>query len=160
MSTPGGYFVRWIGPWRITETYSLEYGTEQYWVRWYEEEPHCDECPARGYPHVGPKVESAEPKYQTQQQDQEEAMNVDPTQLTEPFTMRVLLGLIDDLTDSGECSFDHHGYCQGHCWFETNPPCPHGRAKRLLNRWQDTIGFTSHVNDSTPCPFCGHIEPA
>ncbi|MFI2663382.1 hypothetical protein [Micromonospora carbonacea] len=41
-------------------------------------------------------------------------------------------GLIADLVDPDPCSFDHHGYCQAHAWFETDPPCPHERAKKLL----------------------------
>ena len=40
-------------------------------------------------------------------------------------------GLVADLVDGGKCTFDHHGYCQEHGWFETEPACPHGRAKAL-----------------------------
>lgn len=39
--------------------------------------------------------------------------------------------LVVDLVDDGMCRFDHHGYCQEHGWFETEPACPHGRAKAL-----------------------------
>lgn len=39
--------------------------------------------------------------------------------------------LAKDLYDDGECWFDHHGYCQEHGWFETEPACPHGRARAL-----------------------------
>ena len=48
--------------------------------------------------------------------------------------IQVLEGLLRDLVAGEEpCShFDHHGYCQTHGWFETDPPCPHGRAIRLL----------------------------
>jgi hypothetical protein len=41
-------------------------------------------------------------------------------------------GLLADLTDPGECWYDHHGYCQEHGWFDTDPRCPHARAKALL----------------------------
>ncbi|MER7487936.1 hypothetical protein ABTY20_18915 [Streptomyces sp. NPDC126497] len=44
-----------------------------------------------------------------------------------------LLKLVRDLIDPDPCTFDHHGYCQAHGWFETDPACPHGRAKRLLD---------------------------
>lgn len=40
--------------------------------------------------------------------------------------------LVHDLIDPGECWFDHHGYCQEHGWMETEPPCPHARAKEAL----------------------------
>lgn len=39
--------------------------------------------------------------------------------------------LLADLTDPDECWFDHHGYCQAHGWMQTDPPCPHARAKQL-----------------------------
>lgn len=44
-------------------------------------------------------------------------------------------GLVRDLAEAEfkrPCSFDHHGYCQEHGWFETDPPCPIPRAKALL----------------------------
>lgn len=41
--------------------------------------------------------------------------------------------LLADLTDPDPCWFDHHGYCQAHWWMETDPECPHERAKRVLN---------------------------
>ncbi len=44
----------------------------------------------------------------------------------------LLVELLRDLTDPGECSFDHHGYCQEHVWLTDERPCPHGRAKKLL----------------------------
>ena len=43
-----------------------------------------------------------------------------------------LLEIIRDLTDLDDCWLDHHGYCQAHGWFETEPKCPHARAKELL----------------------------
>lgn len=43
-----------------------------------------------------------------------------------------LLTLIGDLTDPGDCWYDHHGYCQEHGWFATTPRCPHARAKDVL----------------------------
>jgi len=39
--------------------------------------------------------------------------------------------IVDDLTDPAPCSFDHHGYCQAHGYFETEPKCPQARAKEL-----------------------------
>lgn len=47
-----------------------------------------------------------------------------------------LLQLIRDLTDPDPCQYDHHGYCQAHGWTETEPRCPHARAKELLE-WTD-----------------------
>lgn len=44
-----------------------------------------------------------------------------------------LVRVVEDLIDEDECSYDHHGYCQAHSWFETDPPCPHSRAKKLLS---------------------------
>lgn len=34
--------------------------------------------------------------------------------------------------DDDPCEFDHHGYCQAHNWFYTEPKCPDARAKELL----------------------------
>lgn len=39
--------------------------------------------------------------------------------------------LVCDFVDPDPCFFDHHGYCQAHGWFDTDPGCPHGRAKAL-----------------------------
>ncbi|WP_406145640.1 hypothetical protein [Streptomyces anulatus] len=39
--------------------------------------------------------------------------------------------LVADFIDPDPCHFDHHGYCQAHGWFATDPGCPHGRAKAL-----------------------------
>jgi hypothetical protein len=41
-----------------------------------------------------------------------------------------LVGLVMELTDAGECWYDHHGLCQAHSLQER--PCPHSRAKDLL----------------------------
>lgn len=43
-----------------------------------------------------------------------------------------LLGLIADFVDPDPCYYDHHGYCQAHGWTDTEPRCPHARAKELL----------------------------
>lgn len=29
------------------------------------------------------------------------------------------------------CRYDHHGYCQEHGWFETDPPCAIKRAREI-----------------------------
>ena len=42
--------------------------------------------------------------------------------------------IIKDLVDEDNCEFDHHGFCQAHGWFGTDPICPHGRAKSFLKR--------------------------
>lgn len=44
------------------------------------------------------------------------------------LTMR---SIVRDLTDPDECTFDHHGNCQAHGWTQTDPKCPHARAKEL-----------------------------
>jgi hypothetical protein len=49
------------------------------------------------------------------------------------MTRNDLLDVIRDLTDPDECDYDHHGYCQAHGWFETDPTCPHARAKQVLS---------------------------
>lgn len=41
-------------------------------------------------------------------------------------------GLLEDLADPDPCWYDHHGYCQAHGWLQTDPKCPHLRAKELL----------------------------
>ena len=43
-----------------------------------------------------------------------------------------VIALIEDLTRNEPCRPDHHGYCHEHLWFETEPACPHARAKQLL----------------------------
>lgn len=50
---------------------------------------------------------------------------------------RPLLDLIADFVDPDPCYFDHHGYCQAHGWFDTDPKCPHARAKELLAKQTD-----------------------
>lgn len=40
--------------------------------------------------------------------------------------------LLQDFIDPDECWYDHHGYCQAHGWFDTEPACPHARARKLL----------------------------
>lgn len=47
---------------------------------------------------------------------------------------RTAADLIADLTDPDPCWYDHHGYCQAHGWFATDPSCPHARAKALRAR--------------------------
>ena len=42
-----------------------------------------------------------------------------------------LFDLISDLTDMGDCYYDHHGYCQEHGWFMSGSECPHARARKL-----------------------------
>jgi len=53
------------------------------------------------------------------------------TELKAPAEM---VEIIQDLLDPDRCTFDHHGYCQAHGWFETDPKCPHARGKDLLAR--------------------------
>ena len=45
--------------------------------------------------------------------------------------------LIHDLTDPGECWFDHHGGCQEHGYLtlQTGEKCPHAEARELLAEW-------------------------
>lgn len=41
-----------------------------------------------------------------------------------------LRGLLGELVDTGDCQYDHHGYCQAH---KLDPrPCPNERAITLL----------------------------
>lgn len=44
--------------------------------------------------------------------------------------------LLHDLADheDGDCRFDHHGYCQEHGWFATDPKCPIQRYKELMGK--------------------------
>lgn len=42
------------------------------------------------------------------------------------------LELLAEMVDPDPCWFDHHGYCQAHGYFETDPKCKHARAKDLL----------------------------
>lgn len=48
-----------------------------------------------------------------------------------------LLELVDELRDPDPCWYDHHGYCQAHGWFETEPTCPHARAAALFPDGED-----------------------
>lgn len=48
-----------------------------------------------------------------------------------------VLALIADFIDPDDCWHDHHGYCQAHGWFATDPSCPHARAKALLAQQKD-----------------------
>ncbi len=43
--------------------------------------------------------------------------------------LEILRGLVTELTDSGDCYYDYHGYCQAHSLHSA--PCPHERAKAL-----------------------------
>lgn len=42
--------------------------------------------------------------------------------------------IIEELTDPDPCSFDHHGDCQAHGFFDLSSenPCGHAKAKRFL----------------------------
>ncbi|MEU2789093.1 hypothetical protein [Streptomyces sp. NPDC007100] len=42
-----------------------------------------------------------------------------------------LRDLVADFTDPDPCHYDHHGYCQAHFWLQTEPACPHRRAREL-----------------------------
>lgn len=42
------------------------------------------------------------------------------------------VAIIRDLVDPDACWYDHHGYCQAHGWTDTEPICPHARAKDFL----------------------------
>lgn len=43
----------------------------------------------------------------------------------------MMLEIIKDLYQEEPCRFDHHGYCQAHDWFATDPKCPHARIRDL-----------------------------
>ncbi len=48
-----------------------------------------------------------------------------------------LAELVDALRDTtGECDFDHHGYCQAHMWFAVDKRCPHPRATAALRAYE------------------------
>lgn len=41
--------------------------------------------------------------------------------------------ILEDMVDSNECDFDHHGHCQEHGWTNTDDrPCPQIRIKKIL----------------------------
>lgn len=46
--------------------------------------------------------------------------------------------LVRDMTDAGECWFDHHGGCQEHGYLSLGPgeKCPHTEAKELIAAWE------------------------
>lgn len=50
----------------------------------------------------------------------------------QPAEAALLLELVDELRDPDPCHYDHHGYCQAHWWFYTEPVCPHARAAALF----------------------------
>lgn len=52
------------------------------------------------------------------------------------YIHELLAVLGDIITDEAEdpCWFDHHGYCQAHSWFHTQPSCPYARGRELLAR--------------------------
>jgi hypothetical protein len=54
------------------------------------------------------------------------------TEEREAADRKSLTDLVKDLTNPDACHFDHHGYCQTHGWFATEPACPHGRAHALF----------------------------
>lgn len=54
------------------------------------------------------------------------------TEEREAKESKPLVDLVKDLADPDPCYFDHHGYCQAHGWFATDPACPHGRAQKLF----------------------------
>jgi hypothetical protein len=55
-----------------------------------------------------------------------------------PHILASATSLIADLTDSEECSFDHHGGCQAHGYLSLQPgeTCPQHDAKE----WAKTFG--------------------
>ncbi|GAA0501006.1 hypothetical protein [Streptomyces olivaceiscleroticus] len=61
--------------------------------------------------------------------------NTDPETLADAVRAYLedvgLFALVRDFVDPDPCEYDHHGYCQAHFWFETDPACPHARAKAM-----------------------------
>ena len=50
--------------------------------------------------------------------------------------MQAIRQYIEDTVSTEECGYDHHGYCQAHMWFETDPACPEGnRGPAILADW-------------------------
>lgn len=50
----------------------------------------------------------------------------------------LVIGLVDDLAEDSDCSFDHNGDCQAHGWFglvEDGVECPARTARRLVAAW-------------------------
>lgn len=52
--------------------------------------------------------------------------------------------LISDLTDPGECHFDHHGGCQEHGYLTLEPGqmCPNQEAKEWVKSYEDSQGIS------------------
>lgn len=48
------------------------------------------------------------------------------------FRMKAIL---EDLEENEPCFYDHHGYCQAHGWFETDPVCPQKRLRDILGEY-------------------------
>lgn len=42
------------------------------------------------------------------------------------------IAILHLLLDDDECSLDHHGYCQTHCWFSDEEPCPQKTGKDFI----------------------------
>lgn len=66
--------------------------------------------------------------------------------------------ILEDLVDRDECSYDHHGYCQAHGWFEVDPICPHARAKTLLASPQAEHPQTGSAVDSVFAALLHELE--
>jgi hypothetical protein len=66
--------------------------------------------------------------------EQQELLNQLQTETVPNLTQRAstLKDLVKDLADPDPCHFDHHGYCQAHGWFDTDPACADGRAQALF----------------------------
>lgn len=56
------------------------------------------------------------------------------TDQPDPPTIPVTVDLLRSLVDEGDCSFDHHGGCQGHGYLSLEPgeKCPQAELKELL----------------------------
>lgn len=46
--------------------------------------------------------------------------------------VKELIKLVKELADPDPCEYDHHDFCQAHSLHPK--PCPHGRAKTILNK--------------------------
>lgn len=78
--------------------------------------------------------------------DEEDVQRLTAVELRDPMPWRItaLQAVLDvvepvlvDLTDPDPCSFDQHGHCQAHGWTQTEPRCPHARAKDLMGKGRD-----------------------
>lgn len=47
-----------------------------------------------------------------------------------------IIDLLRDLSDAGDCHFDHHHYCLPHSWYAADPMCPYSRAKIILDVYE------------------------